>query len=115
MSYGCRCNSRSVEPCRFCQWAEEHHPECGKRYNDCECDRCRHCDGYPENCSHNQFCANTECEIEEVHTHTKSELQEFLNSLYADLDVEIDLHGGRTEMARNIRTTIIETEKELES
>lgn len=43
-----------------------------------------------------------------------SELEMFLEGLKADLEVEIDLHGGRTIMAYNLRTAIIKTRKELE-
>lgn len=41
-------------------------------------------------------------------------LEQHLAKLNEDLGVEIDLHGGRTEMARNLRLAIIETELELE-
>ena len=40
--------------------------------------------------------------------------EQYLRALHADLDVEIDLHGGRTDMARNIRLAIIATELELQ-
>ena len=42
------------------------------------------------------------------------QLEQYLRALLADLDVEIDLHGGRTDMARNIRIAIIATELELQ-
>jgi hypothetical protein len=42
------------------------------------------------------------------------ELERHLADIVQALDVEIDLHGGRTEMARNLRLNIIETELELE-
>jgi hypothetical protein len=41
-------------------------------------------------------------------------LEQHLDQLRYDLAVEIDLHSGRTEMARNLRLAIIETELELE-
>lgn len=43
-----------------------------------------------------------------------SELEMFLEGLKADLEVEVDLHGSRTVMARDLRNLIIKTEKELE-
>lgn len=42
------------------------------------------------------------------------QLEQYLRALHADLDVEIDLHGSRTDMARNIRLAIIATELELQ-
>ena len=42
------------------------------------------------------------------------ELKQHLETLRADLDVEIDLHGGRTVLAFNLRQAIIQVEKELE-
>jgi hypothetical protein len=42
------------------------------------------------------------------------ELKQHLETLRADLDVEIDLHGGRTTLAFNLRQAIIQVEKELE-
>lgn len=42
------------------------------------------------------------------------ELRNYLAGLYRDLEVEIDIHGGRTVLAYNLRTLIIATEKELE-
>lgn len=50
--------------------------------------------------------ANADTELEELEQH--------LESLKADLEVEIDLHGGRTVMAYNLRTAIIKVRKELE-
>jgi hypothetical protein len=44
----------------------------------------------------------------------KEELQHYLSGLKASLDAEVDLHGGRTEMAKNLRLAIIATEKELQ-
>ena len=41
------------------------------------------------------------------------ELQQHLEQLLADLEVEIDIHGGRTRLAFDIRQAIIATEKEL--
>jgi hypothetical protein len=38
----------------------------------------------------------------------------YLGRLKADLEVEVDLHGGRTVMAYNLRTLILKTEKEIE-
>lgn len=37
---GCRCNSLSVEPCRFCQGDYKCPDGCGQMIDDCEC-----CDG----------------------------------------------------------------------
>lgn len=42
------------------------------------------------------------------------ELKQHLETLRGDLDVEIDLHGGRTRLAHDLRQAIIEAEKELE-
>lgn len=44
----------------------------------------------------------------------REELQSYLDTLVADLEVEIDLRGGRTEMARDLRTLIIATKKEID-
>ena len=44
----------------------------------------------------------------------EQELTEHLAMLVESLGVEVDLHGGRTEMGRNLRLAIIETELELE-
>jgi len=41
------------------------------------------------------------------------DLESHLADLTGALDAEIDLHGGRTEMARNLRLNIIEAELEL--
>jgi hypothetical protein len=45
----------------------------------------------------------------------KEELQHYLSGLKSSLDAEVDLHGGRTEMAKNLRLAITATEKELEN
>jgi hypothetical protein len=42
------------------------------------------------------------------------EIKQYLETLKGDLEVEIDLHGGRTQLAFNLRRTIIATEKEIE-
>jgi DNA-nicking Smr family endonuclease len=42
------------------------------------------------------------------------ELEQYLEGLHASLEVEVDLHGSRTERARDIRLAIIATEKELQ-
>jgi len=41
------------------------------------------------------------------------DLESHLVDLTSALDAEIDLHGGRTEMARNLRLNIIETELDI--
>ena len=41
------------------------------------------------------------------------ELERYYECLKADLEVEIDLHGGRTDMAWNLTVLIIRTHKEL--
>ena len=41
-------------------------------------------------------------------------LDDYLNSLERDLGVEIDLHGGRTVLANDLRTLIIATKKEID-
>jgi hypothetical protein len=41
------------------------------------------------------------------------ELERYYECLKADLEVEIDLHGGRTQMANDLRRLILKTEKEL--
>lgn len=43
------------------------------------------------------------------------ELTEHLFTLRECLELEIELRGGRTEMAHNLRTLIISTEQELET
>lgn len=45
----------------------------------------------------------------------EQELTEHLAMLVASLQVEVDLYGGRTDMGRNLRLAIIETELELAS
>ena len=42
------------------------------------------------------------------------ELKQHLETLKGDLDVEIELHGGRTRLAFDLRQAIIQVEKELE-
>jgi hypothetical protein len=42
------------------------------------------------------------------------ELEAHLECLKAELEVEVDLHGGRTRMAYDLRTLIISNEKEIE-
>lgn len=42
------------------------------------------------------------------------ELELYLAMLEGDLEVEIDLHGGRTIRARDLRNLITYTKKELE-
>lgn len=44
----------------------------------------------------------------------REELQGYLDTLEADLEVEVDLHGGRTVLARDLRDLIISTKKELD-
>lgn len=41
------------------------------------------------------------------------ELTFHFNCLKADLEVEIDLHGGRTQMANDLRRLILKTADEL--
>lgn len=41
------------------------------------------------------------------------ELELYLDMLRGDLEVEVDLHGGRTEKSRTLRELIIYTEREL--
>lgn len=43
----------------------------------------------------------------------REELELYLEELRANLEIEIDLHGVRSEMARNMRNSIISTEIEL--
>lgn len=43
-----------------------------------------------------------------------AELEDYIDRLHSDLEVEIDLHGGRTVTAYNLRTLIIRTEKEID-
>jgi hypothetical protein len=43
------------------------------------------------------------------------ELELYLDMLRGDLEVEVDLHGGRTEKSRTLRELIIYTERELAS
>lgn len=40
-------------------------------------------------------------------------LENYLAMLEGDLEVEVDLHGGRTEMACNLRNLITYTRQEL--
>lgn len=51
----------------------------------------------------------TEVTLEEV----LGDLECHLASLTSALDVEIDLHGGRTEMARLLRLNITATQKDI--
>jgi hypothetical protein len=44
----------------------------------------------------------------------REELVNHLAELIGALHIEIDLHGGRTEMARNLRLNIINVQQELE-
>jgi hypothetical protein len=41
------------------------------------------------------------------------ELEAYLYMLEADLEVEIDLHGGRTRLATDLRSLILYTSEEL--
>lgn len=43
------------------------------------------------------------------------ELETYLRMLEADLEVEVDLHGGRTKLARDLRGLILKTGGELAS
>jgi hypothetical protein len=45
----------------------------------------------------------------------REELENYLAMLEADLEVQVDLYGGRTEMARNLRNLITYTRRELAS
>ena len=45
----------------------------------------------------------------------REELTNYLAMLEGDLEVEVDLHGSRTEMARNLRNLITYTRQELAS
>lgn len=45
----------------------------------------------------------------------RGELDIYLETLEGDLEVELDIHGGDTVMARNLRTLIISTKKELDN
>jgi hypothetical protein len=42
------------------------------------------------------------------------ELENYLEMLRGDLEVEVDLHGSRTQWALDLRMLIIKTEKEVE-
>lgn len=44
----------------------------------------------------------------------REELDSYLYRLEADLEIEVDLHGGRTVLARDLRTLIISARKELD-
>lgn len=47
----------------------------------------------------------------------REELQSYLEFVEADLEIEVDLHGGRTVLARDLRDLrdlIISTKKELD-
>jgi hypothetical protein len=41
------------------------------------------------------------------------ELEAYLRMLEADLEVEIDLHGGRTRLATDLRELMVYTKQEL--
>jgi hypothetical protein len=43
----------------------------------------------------------------------KEEIEEYLDYLRFTLEIEIDLHGSRSERVRDRRNLIIATEKEL--
>lgn len=42
------------------------------------------------------------------------ELRSYLDTLEADLEVEVDIHGGETVLAGNLRALIISTQIELD-
>ena len=44
----------------------------------------------------------------------REEIEGYLDTLEADLEVEIDIHGGNTVLARNLRTLIVSTKLELD-
>ena len=44
----------------------------------------------------------------------REELQGYLEFVEADLEIEVDLHGGRTVLANDLRTLIIATKKEID-
>jgi hypothetical protein len=44
----------------------------------------------------------------------REELENYLAMLEGDLEVEVDLHGGRTEKSRTLRNLITYTRQELE-
>jgi len=41
------------------------------------------------------------------------ELEAYLRMLEADLEVEIDLHGGRTRLATDLRELMVHTKQEM--
>jgi hypothetical protein len=43
----------------------------------------------------------------------REELEAYLRMLEADLEVEVDLHGGRTRLATDLRSLILYTSEEL--
>jgi phosphopantetheine adenylyltransferase len=45
----------------------------------------------------------------------REELEAYLRMLEADLEVEVDLHGGRTRLATDLRSLILYTSEELAS
>jgi hypothetical protein len=45
----------------------------------------------------------------------REELEAYLYMLEADLEVEVDLHGGRTRLATDLRSLILYTSEELAS
>jgi hypothetical protein len=45
----------------------------------------------------------------------REELEAYLRMLEADLEVEVDLHGGRTRLATDLRSLILYTGEELAS
>ena len=45
----------------------------------------------------------------------RDELDIYLETLEADLEVEIDIHGGHTVLANDLRTLIIATKIELDN
>lgn len=49
------------------------------------------------------------------HHENIQDLKNYLTVLRADLEVEVDLHGSRTEMAATLRRLILGAEKELEA
>ena len=44
----------------------------------------------------------------------REEIERYLDTLEADLEVEIDIHGGNTVLARNLRSLIVSTKLELD-
>lgn len=74
----CTCHGASEEPCRYCQWADDHCEHCSKALSDCRCDWCSPCNDYAVNCMHGSKCTEYDCYLEADHIHITDEFRDML-------------------------------------